>query len=67
MKRRWWGVSGLLLLLPVALLAGCAAGGAYPGVAPDVASLTDVPSSFYGNDPALRQWYTAPYWNPESP
>jgi hypothetical protein len=24
----------------------------------------DVPPAFYDNDPALRQWYTAPYWNP---
>ena len=28
---------------------------------------SDVPPSFYNNDPNLRQWYTSPYWNPEAP
>ena len=27
----------------------------YGGIAPE----------FYGGDPALEQWYTYPYWNPE--
>jgi hypothetical protein len=26
-----------------------------------------VPPSFYNDDPTLRQWFTAPYWNPEAP
>ena len=31
MTKRWWGILGLWLLVPVVLLAGCAAGGAYRG------------------------------------
>ncbi|MFH1595246.1 MAG: hypothetical protein ABIG94_02580 [Pseudomonadota bacterium] len=27
---------------------------------------SDIPPSFYDYDPNLRQWYTAPYWNPEA-
>ena len=54
-----------------ALLAaiGCAAGYyAEPGPAPYPGSyISDVPPSFYGNDPALSHWYTAPYWDPERP
>ena len=30
-------------------------------------NIDDVPPSFYGNDPSLRQWYTAPYWDPQRP
>lgn len=26
----------------------------------------DIPPYFYDYDPNLRQWYTAPYWNPEA-
>jgi hypothetical protein len=61
MKKRWWVVSGLLLLLPLALLAGCTAGGAYQGSGSADAYSSPV---FQGTDPALRQWYTAPYFNP---
>jgi hypothetical protein len=64
MTRRWQKVGGLLLLVPVMLLAGCAAGGAYRGAASADTSVNTVPPSFYGNDPALRQWYTAPYFDP---
>ena len=28
-------------------------------------SISDLPPSFYDNDPALRDWFTAPYWNPD--
>jgi hypothetical protein len=27
--------------------------------------ISDVPPSFYDNDPQLRHWYTYPYWNPD--
>jgi hypothetical protein len=27
---------------------------------------SDVPPAFYGGDPAMEQWYTFPYWNPEA-
>jgi hypothetical protein len=63
MTRRWKGVAGLLLLVPVVLLAGCAAGGAYQGAATG-ASSNDVPPAFRNVDPALRHWYEAPYFNP---
>jgi hypothetical protein len=64
MTRRYWGILGLLLLVPVALLAGCAAGKTYRGAESDFSYIYTVPPSFYGNDPALRQWYTAPYFIP---
>ena len=64
MTRRTWGVLGLWLLVAVALLAGCADGGAYRGAGSADASVSHVPPSFHGTDPALRQWYTAPYFNP---
>ena len=51
-------------MVPVVLLAGCAAGGAYRGAASNDTSVNTVPPSFYGNDPALRHWYTAPYFDP---
>jgi hypothetical protein len=54
----------VLLLAAVLLLTGCAAPGAYQGPTYEGSYITDVPPSFYGNDPMLRQWYTAPYWNP---
>ena len=60
MTRRWQKVGGLLLLVPVVLLAG----GAYRGAASADTSVNTVPPSFYGNDPALRHWYTAPYFDP---
>jgi hypothetical protein len=66
MARRCWGVLGLLLVVPVALLAGCAPERAYRGAAADESSISDVPPSFYGNDPALRHWFTAPYWMPDA-
>jgi len=60
---RWVGL-GLLLLAPLLFLAGCAAGEASRGDTSYYPYISDVPPSFYGNDPALRQWYTTPYWNP---
>jgi len=63
MKTRWWALGWLILLASV---AGCASPGpSYQGgIASGETYFSDVPSSFYGNDPMLRQWYTAPYWNP---
>jgi hypothetical protein len=63
MTRRCWGVLGLLLLV-VVLLAGCAAGGTYRGAESADAYSSPVPPAFRGTDPALRQWYTAPYFMP---
>ena len=57
----------LLIVLAASMnLAGCAASFDYQTgpPAPYVPHITDVPPSFYDNDPALRHWYTYPYWNP---
>jgi hypothetical protein len=68
MTTRWWRVLGLLLLVPVVLVAGCAPEGAYRGATSSESYISNVPPSFYGNDPTLSQWYTAPYFMPyESP
>ena len=64
MTKRCLRVLGLLLLVPVVLLAGCAAEGAYRGAASADANLRDVPPALRGTDPALREWYAAPYFNP---
>jgi len=60
----WWRVAGLLLLVPVILLAGCAAGGTSPGAGSGDASSSYVSPSLSGTAPALKQWYTAPYFDP---
>ena len=64
MTRRCWRVVGLWLLLPVVLPAGCASEGAYRGAGSADAYISPLPPAFHGTDPALRQWYTAPYFNP---
>jgi hypothetical protein len=65
MTKRWRGIFGLMLLVPVLFLAGCTAGEAYRGAASaPVETRGEVPPAFRGIDPALRHWYTAPYFNP---
>lgn len=64
MTKRGRGVAGLLVLVPVMLLAGCAAGETYRGAASADAKISDVPSALSDTDPALRHWYTAPYFDP---
>ncbi len=64
MTKRCLGVLGLLLLMPVVLPAGCAAGGAYRGAGSADAYISPLPPALQGTDPALRDWYTAPYFNP---
>ncbi len=57
-----------LICAALALLvldAGCAPEGYRQGPSERSSYLSDVPPSFYGSDPALRHWYTAPYWNPD--
>jgi hypothetical protein len=58
-------IDALMFFLLMAI-AGCAAGFSYQSgpPTPNVPHITDVPPSFYDNDPALRHWYTYPYWNP---
>ena len=63
MTRKCWGVLGLWLLVAVALLTGCAPG-TYRGAASADAYISPVPPALRGTDPALRQWYTAPYFMP---
>ena len=62
--KRQWRVRGLWLLAALALLSGCAAGGAYRDARPAGAYISPLPPALRGTDPALRHWYTAPYFNP---
>ena len=55
---------GLWLLVVVMLLAGCAAGGTYQGAGSAGASINNVPPALQNTDPALREWYSAPYFDP---
>jgi hypothetical protein len=64
MTKRWRGRLGLLLLVPVVLLAGCAAGEGYRVEASAPAYKSDISPPLSGTDPALRQWYSAPYFDP---
>ena len=64
MTKGCWGVSGLLLLVAVVLLAGCAAGDGYRGGGSADAYDNPLPPALQGTDPALRHWYTAPYFDP---
>jgi hypothetical protein len=64
MTKRWWGVAGLLLVVPVMFLAGCTAGEGYRGEVSTPAYNREIPRALYETDPALRQWYTAPYFDP---
>jgi hypothetical protein len=64
MKKRWGGVAGLMLLVPVMLLAGCTAGETYGGGVSVGTPKRDVPRALSDTDPSLRQWYTAPYFDP---
>ena len=64
MTKRAWGVLGLWLLVAVALLTGCADGGAYRGAGSADAYSSPLPPALQGTDPALRHWYTAPYFDP---
>ena len=66
--KRFWKVRGLWLLAALALLSGCTAGDAYKGAGPADAYVSPLPPALRGTDPALRHWYTAPYFDPyESP
>ena len=55
-------VAAVLLSLSI----GCATGRDYQTSEQYVPYITDVPPSFYDYDPALRHWFTAPYWDPSS-
>ena len=53
---------GLTVLM---LAAACAPAGQPRQPAEYYPHISDVPPSFYDNDPQLRHWYTYPYWNPD--
>jgi ABC-type oligopeptide transport system substrate-binding subunit len=54
-----------LLAVLAAAAAACAPSGYQPPPGEYYPYISDVPPSFYNYDPALRDWYTAPYWNPD--
>jgi hypothetical protein len=58
------GLLGLLLLILGVFQEGCTTGVSYQKEPEYEPYITDVPPSFYDNDPMLRHWYTFPYWNP---
>jgi hypothetical protein len=64
MTSQRWRTAGWCLLLLV-FLAGCAAPAGYRSTEYEGSYYSDVPSSFYGGDPQLRDWYSAPYWMPD--
>lgn len=65
MKNRFWAILGLLLLVPVLLLAGCATEQRYQGPQTEYPSTSPVPPSYYDYNPQYEQWFSAPYWMPE--
>jgi hypothetical protein len=64
MTKRCWGIAGLLLLVAVMLLSGCTAGETYRGEVSARSYNRDIPNALSDTAPALRQWYTAPYFDP---
>jgi hypothetical protein len=64
MTKGWGGVSGLLLLVTIMLLAGCTAEEGYRGEASAGSYRREIPRALSDTDPALRDWYTAPYFDP---
>ncbi len=64
MMKRWREISGLLLLVPVMFLTGCIAGETYRSETSAPAYNRDIPRALSDTDPALRDWYTAPYFDP---
>jgi hypothetical protein len=64
MTEKCWGVLGLWLLVTVVVLSGCAAGGVRRSAGSADAYISPLPPALQGTDPALRQWYTPPYFDP---
>jgi hypothetical protein len=65
MRTRFKGILSLLLLVPLVLLAGCAAERSYQGHEPEYSSTSEIPPSWYNYNPQYEQWFSAPYWMPE--
>ena len=64
MTTRYWRILTLWLLVALALLVGCTAGDGYRSAGSADAYVSSVPPALRGTDPALRHWYTAPYFDP---
>jgi hypothetical protein len=64
MSRRGWKRTGLWLLVPVVLLAGCAAGEGYRDTSSTGAAIKDIPAALRDTSPSLYQWYSPPYFDP---
>ena len=64
MTRRWWKISGLLLLGSLVFLGGCGPEGAYRGPESGYGYTRDIPPALRNTDPSLSQWYSPPYFNP---
>lgn len=58
------GILGLWLLVPVMLLAGGTARETYRGAGSADPYIAPLPPALRDTDPALRYWYTPPYFNP---
>jgi hypothetical protein len=79
MKHRLYGILGLLLLIPLVLLAGYATESSYQGsetryysargyyraYEPEYSSPGEVPPYYYGDNPGYEHWFSAPYWMPD--
>jgi hypothetical protein len=65
MNHRFWTILGLLLLVPVLLLAGCATESSYQAPETEYPSTSQVPPNYYHYNPQYEQWFTAPYWMPD--
>lgn len=64
-KNRLGGILGLLLLVPLLLLAGCATGSSYQVPETEYPSTSLVPPSYYDYNPQYEQWFTGPEWMPD--
>ena len=64
MRKIYCGFFCFCLLVLGTLQEGCTSGAAYQKETEYVPYLTDIPPTFYNNDPGLRHWYVAPYWHP---
>jgi hypothetical protein len=68
MKNRFWIIFGVLLLVPVLILAGCATEPGYQAPKPEYQTefgYPYVPPSYYDYNPQYEHWFTPPYWMPE--
>jgi ABC-type oligopeptide transport system substrate-binding subunit len=65
MRKRFLATLGLLLLVSVVLLVGCATESSYQGPQTEYPSTGRVPQYYYHYNPQYEQWFTPPYWMPD--